>query len=150
MSGLYYEEFEVYHVFKHFLTRTVTEYDNMSFSLITMNLQLLHIDAHFSAQTEWGKPLINRLFTLGLLIGMTVQDITLGTTIGNLGMSDVKFPNPVFQGDTLRAETKVIGKRESRSRPDTGIVEFEHTCLNQDDQVVAVCRRFALMRKKEA
>jgi len=150
MSGLFYEEFKVDHVFKHSLTRTVTEYDNMSFSLMTMNPQPLHIDAHFSAQTEWGKPLVNSLFTLGLLIGMTVQDTTLGTTIGNLGMSEVKFPNPVFYGDTLRAETKVVGKRESRSRPDTGIVEFEHTCLNQDDQVVATCRRFALMRKKES
>jgi len=150
MSGLYYEEFSVDQVFKHPFTRTITEYDNISFSLLTMNPQPLHIDAHFSAQTEWGKPLVNSIFTLGLLIGMTVQDTTLGTTIGNLGMSDVRFPNPVFHGDTLRAETKVVGKRESKSRPTAGIVEFEHTCFNQDDTVVAVCRRFALMRKQEA
>src|SRR5690625_6154633 len=108
MSGLYYEEFEVDHVFKHSLTRTVTEYDNMSFSLMTMNPQPLHIDAHFSAQTEWGKPLINSLFTLGLLIGMTVQDTTLGTTIGNLGMSDVKFPNPDRKSTRLNSSHVAI------------------------------------------
>src|SRR5699024_3418827 len=124
MSGLFYEEFKVDHVFKHPLTRTVTEYDNMSFSLMTMNPQPLHIDAHFSAQTHCGLPLVNNLLNFGLLISMTVQDTTLCTTICNLGMSEVKFPNPVFYGDTLRAETKVVGKRESRSRPDTGIVEF--------------------------
>jgi|SRR5690625_2767859 len=149
MSGLYFEEFESDQIFKHALTRTVTEYDNMSFSLLTMNPQPLHIDAHFAAQTEWGQPLVNSLFTLGLLIGMTVQDTTLGTTIGNLGMSDVRFPNPVFHGDTLRAETTVVSKRESKSRPEAGIVEFEHRCLNQDNKVVAICRRAALMRKRD-
>jgi acyl dehydratase len=150
MAGLYYEEFEVGKEFNHALSRTVTEADNINFSLLTMNPQPLHIDAHFSAQTEWGKPLFNSLITLAIMIGMSVQDTTLGTTIGNLGMSDVTFPKPVFNGDTLRSRTKVISKRESKSRPGAGLVEFEHTCLNQDGVVVAVCRRMAMMRKREA
>lgn len=150
MAGLYYEEFEVGQAFRHELTRTVTEHDNISFSLMTMNPQPLHVDAHFSAQTEWGKPLFNSLYTLGIMIGMSVQDTTLGTTVGNLGMSDVRFPKPVFAGDTLRAETTIVSKRESKSRPSVGIVEFEHTCLNQRDEVVAVCKRVGMMRKKDA
>jgi len=150
MAGLYYEEFEVGKVYEHALSRTVTEHDNMSFSLMTLNPQPLHIDHHFAAQTEWGRPLFNSLYTLGIMIGMSVQDTTLGTTIGNLGMSDVRFPNPVFAGDTLRSVTRVLSKRESKSRPDTGLVEFEHTCLNQDGTVVATCRRTGLMRKRPA
>ena len=150
MAGLTYEQFEVGHVFQHALTRTVTEMDNTLFSLLTMNPQPLHIDAHFAAQTEWGQRLFNSLYTLGIMIGMTVYDTTLGTTVANLGMTDVKFPKPVFHGDTLRARTKVIGKRESKSRPDAGIVEFEHEALNQDGIVVASCRRTGLMRKAAA
>lgn len=150
MAGLYYEEFEVGRVFEHDLSRTVTDYDNISFSLMTMNTQPLHIDHHFAEQTEWGKPLFNSLYTLAIMIGMTVTDTTLGTTIANLGMSDVRFPKPVFAGDTLRARTKIIGKRESNSRPNAGIVEFEHTCLNQRGEAVAICRRSGLMRKREA
>ncbi len=150
MAGLYYEEFEVGKVYEHELRRTVTEQDNMEFSLMTLNPQPLHIDHHFAAQTEWGKPLFNSLYTLGIMIGMSVQDTTLGTTIGNLGMSDVRFPNPVFAGDTLRSVTKVLSKRESQSRPDNGLVEFEHTCFNQHGTVVATCRRMGLMRKRAA
>jgi len=150
VAGLYYEEFEVGHVFEHPLSRTVTEYDNISFSLMTLNPQPLHIDNHFSEQTEWGKPLFNSLYTLAIMIGMSVQDTTLGTTIGNLGMSDVKFPKPVFAGDTLRATTRIVSKRESASRPTAGIVEFEHTCLNQRGEVVASCRRMGLMHKRPA
>ena len=150
MPGLYYEDFQIDHKFDHALSRTVTEADNITFSLMTLNPQPLHIDAHFSAQTEWGQPLFNSLMTLGIMIGMSVQDTTLGTTIGNLGMSDVRFPKPVFHGDTLRSNTKVLSKRESKSRPDAGLVEFEHTCLNQRGEVVAVCRRMAMMRKREA
>lgn len=150
MAGLYYEEFEVGKVYAHELTRTVTEQDNMTFSLMTLNPQPLHIDHHFAAGTEWGKPLFNSLYTLGIMIGMSVQETTLGTTIGNLGMSEVRFPNPVFAGDTLRAETTVVSKRESKSRPDNGIVEFEHSCYNQDGTLVATCRRMGLMRKKAA
>jgi len=150
MAGLYYEEFEVGHEFRHPLSRTVTEADNISFSLMTLNPQPLHIDAHFAAGTEWGKPLFNSLYTLGIMIGMSVQDTTLGTTVGNLGMSEVRFPKPVFHGDTLRSRTKVISKRESKSRPDVGLVEFEHTCVNQNDEVVATCRRMAMMHKRKA
>ena len=148
MAGLYYEEFEVGAVFDHPLRRTVTEHDNISYSLMTLNPQPLHIDSEFSAKTEWGKPLFNSLYTLGIMIGMSVQDTTLGTTIGNLGMSDVRFPNPVFAGDTLRTRTEIVGKRESKSRPDNGLIEFEHTCFNQHGTVVASCRRTGLMRKR--
>jgi acyl dehydratase len=148
VPGLYYEEFEEGRVFDHPLTRTVTEYDNMMFSLMTMNPQPLHVDRHFAAQTEWGQPLLNSLCTLSIMIGMSVADTTLGTTIGNLGMTEVKFPKPVFQGDTLRARTRVVSKRESKSRADAGLVEFEHECLNQDGVVVATCRRMAFMRKR--
>ena len=135
MAGLYFEDFEVGRVFQHAMTRTVTEMDNTLFSLMTMNPQPLHLDAEFSAKTEFGQRLVNSLFTLGLVIGMTVVDTTLGTTIGNLGMSDVQFPKPVFHGDTLRVETEVINKRQSKSRPNAGIVEFEHRGINQRGEV---------------
>ncbi len=148
MAGLLYEQFEVGHVFDHALSRTVTEMDNTLFSLLTMNPQPLHIDAHFAAGTEWGQRLFNSMYTLGILVGMTVYDTTLGTTVANLGMTDVRFPKPVFHGDTLRARTRVLAKRDSKSRPDAGIVEFEHEALNQDGVVVASCRRTALMRKR--
>ena len=150
MAGLYYEDFAVGMVFDHPLTRTVTEHDNISYSLMTLNPQPLHVDADFSAKTEWGKPLFNSLYTLGIMIGMSVQDTTLGTTVGNLGMSDVRFPHPVFAGDTLRSRTEIVGKRESRSRPANGLVEFDHTCLNQHGTVVATCRRTGLMLKRPA
>lgn len=148
MAGLYFEDFEVEHTFIHELRRTVTEMDNTMFSLMSMNPQPLHIDAEFSAGTEWGQRLFNSMFTLAILVGLSVQDTTLGTTLGNLGMSDVKFPHPVFHGDTLRAETKVLSKRESRSRPEAGLVELEHYCYNQRNELVAVCRRMALMYKR--
>lgn len=149
MPGLHFEEFTVGHVFQHALTRTVTEMDNMLFSNMTLNPQPLHIDRHFcETQTEWGQPLMNSLFTLGLMIGISVNDTTIGTTIANLGMNDVKFPKPLFQGDSVHCTTEVISKRESKSRPDAGIVEFEHKAFNQHDQLVAICRRQAFMRKK--
>ncbi len=148
MAGLLYEQFQVGHVFEHDWTRTVTETDNVLFSSLTMNVQPLHLDHEFAARTEFGRPLINSLFTLGLLIGMTVNDTTLGTTIANLGMSDVRFPKPVFAGDTLHVRTTVISKRESRGRPDAGIVEFEHSAINQRGETVAICRRTAFMRKQ--
>lgn len=150
MAGLYFEEFEVGQRFDHEWTRTVTEMDNVLFSTLTMNVQPLHIDRHFSAQTEFGQPLVNSLFTLGLVIGMSVNDTTFRTTVANLGMSDVRFPKPVFHGDTLRARTEVISVRASQSRPACGLVEFEHTGLNQRGEVVAVCRRTALMKIKPA
>lgn len=148
MSGLYFEEFEAGQVFKHDWSRTVTEMDNVLFSSLTMNVQPLHLDAHFAANTEFKKPLVNSLFTLGLMIGMTVNDTTMGTTIGNLGMSDVRFPKPVFAGDTLHVVTTVLSKRESKSWPNAGIVEFEHTAINHNEEVVAICKRAAFMRKK--
>ncbi len=148
MAGLHYEEFSVGQEFVHPWSRTVTEMDNTMFSLLTMNPQPLHIDAHFAAGTEWGQRLFNSLYTLGLIVGMSVNDTTLGTTVANLGMSDVRFPKPVFHGDTLHVHTKVVSMRPSNSRPDVGLVEFEHTGLNQRDEVVAVCRRTAMMKKK--
>ena len=148
MAGLYFEQFEVGQRFDHAWTRTVTETDNVLFSSLTMNVQPLHLDAHFAAKTEFGKPLVNSIFTLGLMVGMTVNDTTLGTTIGNLGMTEVKLPRPVFCVDKVRARTVVISKRESKSRPDAGVVDFEHTALNQRDEIVATCKRAALMRKR--
>ncbi len=148
MSGLYFEEFEIGRVFKHPITRTVSEMDNVLFTALTHNPQPLHLDAEFAAKTEFGKPLVNSLFTLGLMIGVSVGDTTLGTTIGNLGMTEVKFPNPVFHGDTLRAETEVVAKRESKSRPGNGIVDFMHRAYNQRCELVAECRRQAFMRGK--
>ena len=127
--GLYLEDFVVGRVVEHPIRRTVTEMDNTLFSCLTHNPQPLHIDHHFAAQTEWGKPLVNSLFTLGLMIGISVSDTTLGTTIGNLGMTEVKFPKPVFHGDTLHVTTEVLAKRDSQSRPDAGIVEFLHQGL---------------------
>ncbi|WBU29644.1 MaoC family dehydratase [Rhodopseudomonas palustris] len=150
MAGMYFEEFEVGQEFRHALTRTVTEMDNTMFSLLTLNPQPLHIDAHFAEKTEFGQRIFNSLYTLGIMIGMTVYDTTLGTTVANLGMTDVTFPKPVFHGDTLRATTKVLSKRESKSRPNAGIVEFEHHALNQNDEIVGKCRRTALMHKRPA
>lgn len=148
MAGLHYEEFWVGQEFIHPWSRTVTEMDNTLFSLLTMNPQPLHIDAHFAAGTEWGQRLFNSLYTLGLIVGMSVNDTTLGTTVANLGMRDVRFPKPVFHGDTLHVRTTVVSMRLSNSRADVGLVEFEHTGLNQRDEVVAVCLRTAMMKKK--
>jgi acyl dehydratase len=150
MAGLWFEEFSVGQEFVHGWTRTVTEFDNTMFSLLTMNPQPLHIDAHFAEKTEFGQRLFNSLYTLGIMVGMTVNDTTLGTTVANLGMTDVKFPKPVFHGDTLRARTKVLSVRPSRSRPDAGLVEFEHVALNQRDEIVASCRRTGLMKRRPA
>jgi len=150
MAGMYFEEFQVGQVFKHPWGRTITESDNMTFSCLTLNVQPLHIDHEFASKTEFGKPLVNSLFTLGLMIGMTVNDTTLGTTIANLGMSDVRFPKPLFHGDTIRVRTTVKSVRESSSRPKAGIVEFEHEAFNQHQQLVAVCVRQALMHKRIA
>jgi acyl dehydratase len=148
MAGLWFEELEVGRTYRHPITRTVTESDNIFFSCLTMNPQPLHIDRHFSEKTEWGQPLMNSLFTLGLMIGISVNDLTVGTIVANLGMTEVKFPAPLFQGDTIHVETLVGSKRESKSRPDAGIVEFEHKAFKQDGTLVAQCRRQVFMRKK--
>ena len=150
MAGFYFEEFSEGQVFEHAMTRTVTEMDNVLFTTLTMNPQPLHLDAEFARTTEFGRPLVNSIFTLGLVIGMTVGDTTLGTTIANLGMSDVRFPKPVFHGDTIHVRTKVIATRRSKSRSDAGIVEFEHVGLNQRGEEVAICHRAALMKTKPA
>lgn len=150
MRGLYFEEFQVGMRFAHTLTRTVTEWDNMQFSMMTMNPQPLHIDAHYAASTEFGRPLVNSLFTLGLMIGISVSDTTLRTTIANLGMREVQFPAPVFQGDTLHVSTEVLSLRASSSRPQAGIVEFMHITQNQNDVEVARCIRSAFMHRTPA
>jgi acyl dehydratase len=147
-GGRYFEDFTVGEIIRHRLTRTVTQMDNMLFSNMTLNPQPLHIDADFCAkETEWGRPLMNSLFTLGLMIGISVNDTTVGTTIANLGMSDVKFPAPLFEGDTVHCTTEVAAVRESKSRPDAGIVDFLHRAYNQDDRLVAECRRQAFMKR---
>ena len=148
MPGLWFSEFEEGQVFEHEWTRTITESDNMSFSLMTMNPQPLHIDRHAAAETEFGQPLVNSLFTLGLLVGMTVNDTTLNTTVANLGMDKVRFPAPCFQGDTVRAKTTVLGLRPSKSRPGQGIVMFLHEMFKQDGTLIASCERAALMKAK--
>lgn len=148
MTGLYLEQLDVGRVFEHPIRRTVTEADNVLFSCLTHNPQPLHIDREFAAKSEWGQPLVNSLFTLGLMIGISVGDTTLGTTVGNLGMTDVKFPKPVFHGDTLRVTTEIVSKRTSRSHEDAGIVEFLHQAYNQRGELVAECRRQAMMHKK--
>jgi acyl dehydratase len=148
-GGLYFEDFTPGELMNHRLTRTVTQMDNMLFSNMTLNPQPLHIDRHFcETETEWGQPLMNSLFTLGLLIGISVNDTTVGTTIANLGMNDVKFPHPLFEGDTVHCTTEIISKRESKSRPGAGIVEFHHRAYNQNDKLVAECRRQAFMRMR--
>jgi acyl dehydratase len=148
-GGFFFEDFQVGARFAHKLRRTVTQMDNMLFSNMTLNPQPLHIDAEFCArETEWGRPLLNSLFTLGLMIGMSVNDLTVGTTIANLGMTDVRFPNPLFEGDTVNATTEVLNVRASKSRADAGLVEFHHRALKQDGTLVAECRRTAFMRKR--
>ena len=148
-GGLYFEDFEVGKLYEHRYTRTVTQMDNMLFSNMTLNPQPLHIDREFcEKETEWGQPLMNSLFTLGLMIGIQVSDMTVGTTIANLGMTDVKFPHPLFEGDTVHCTTEVIGKRESKSRPGAGIVEFHHQAFKQDGKLVAECLRNAFIVKR--
>ena len=148
MPGLYFEEFTVGQVFRHQPGRTVTEADNVLFTTMTMNPQPLHLDAEFAAQTEFGQRLVNSLLTLGIAVGLSVGDTTLGTTVGNLGFDKIEFPKPVFHGDTLYVETEIMDKRESRSRPDTGVVFFEHRATNQREELVARIRRVGLMRKR--
>ena len=150
MAGLWFEQFEVGQRFRHEVRRTVTDMDNTLFSALTYNPAPIHIDHDYAASTEFGRPLMNSLFTLGLVIGLSVQDTTFGTTVGNLGMTDTSFPKPVFAGDTIRAETEVTALRPSASRPGQGIVTFAHRGLNQRDEVVVTTTRSALMMAKPA
>ncbi len=148
--GMYFEEFEVGSVIRHPYTRTVTEMDNILFSSLTMNTQPLHLDEHFSATTQHGERIVNSIFTLGLMVGMSVTTLTLGTTLGNLSMTDIAFPRPVKHGDTLRAETEIEDKRESSSKPDRGVVHFLDRAYNQRDELVATCRRVGMVVKRPA
>src|SRR5712691_5539326 len=150
MAGKYYEELTVGTKLTHQPGRTVTEADNVFFSCLTMNPQPLHVDFHAASKAEFGRPLVNSLLTLGIAVGLSVGETTLGTTVGNLGFEKVEFPKPVFHGDTIYAETEVVDKRESRSRPEWGIVTFVHRARNQHDEVVMVARRNAMMRKRSA
>ncbi|MGO4839227.1 MaoC family dehydratase [Rhizobiaceae sp. 2RAB30] len=147
MPGRWFEQFQEGEVIEHAIRRTVTETDNVFYTTMTMNPAAIHLDHDYSSRTEFGKPLVNSLFTLGLVVGLTVGDTTLGTTVGNLGFEQVRFPKPVFHGDTIRAQTEVVAKRESKSRPTQGIVTFVHRGLNHRDEVVCECRRLALMMK---
>jgi acyl dehydratase len=150
MPGLYFEEFEPGEVIEHSTRRTVTETDNVLFCALTLNLAPLHLDAEYSKGTIYGQRLVNSLFILGLVTGITVPDMTQGTTLGNLGFEEVKFPKPVFHGDTIRVRTEIVSKRESKSRNDSGIVSFRHYGINQRDEVVCDCRRAGLMLKRAA
>lgn len=150
MAGRWYEQFVDGEVIVHDTRRTVTETDNVIFTTLSMNPAAIHLDHDYSSRTEFGKPLMNSVFTLGLVVGLTIADTTLGTTVGNLGFEEVKYPKPVFAGDTIRAETTVLAKRESKSRPTQGIVTFLHRGINQRGEVVCECRRLALMMKAPA
>jgi acyl dehydratase len=149
MPGLYFEELPVGWTLAHPLRRTVTEADNVFFSALTMNPAALHLDEQYCREhSEFGTRIVNSAFTLGLVVGISVGDTTLGTTVGNLGWDEVRFPKPVFHGDTIRVESEVIEARESRSRPDNGIVVFAHRGYNQRDELVMSCKRSALMLKR--
>lgn len=148
MAGLWFEEFEVGQVFDHPLRRTVTETDNLLVSTLTHNPTPLHLDAEFMKDSEFGRILVNSCFTLSLMVGISVNDTTQGTAVANLGWDEVRFPAPVFIGDTLRIETEVMDKRESKSRPKQGIVNFVHRAYNQDGVLVASCKRASLQRMR--
>lgn len=151
MPGLYYEELTEGRIFQHAIRRTLTEMDNVLFSAMTHNPAAIHLDEEYCRKnTEFGKRLVNSLFTLGLTVGISVGDTTLGTTVGNLGFDETRFPAPLFHGDTVRVETEVVSRRESSSRPNNGIVVFEHRAYNQNEVLVARCRRTALMLKRPA
>lgn len=148
MAGLYYEEFTVGQVFRHGLTRTITEADNVWFSALTHNPAPLHLDAEYMKSSEFGQPIVNSCLTLAFMVGISVGDTTMGTTVANLGWDEVRFPAPLFHGDTIRIETEVLETRDSRSRPDNGIVTFAHRAFNQHDELVGECKRSALMMRK--
>jgi acyl dehydratase len=146
VSGRWFEELPEGLVVRHAVTRTITESDNTLFSTMTMNPQPLHLDAHFAAGTQFGERLVNSLLTLGLVVGISVYETTLGTTVANLGFGKVEFPKPLFHGDTVHVESTVVSTRGSSSRPDVGIVTFLHRGFNQHDELVALCERAAMMR----
>lgn len=151
MAGLYFEEFRLGQVFKHAIRRTLTEADNVFFTALTHNPAALHLDEEYCRnQTEFGQRIVNSAFTLGLMVGISVGDTTLGTTVANLGWDEVRFPKPLFHGDTVHVESEVVDIRDSRSRPQNGIVVFEHRAFNQKGELVARCKRSALMLRRPA
>ncbi len=151
MAGLYFEEFHVGQTWRHATRRTVTEADNVFFSALTHNPAALHLDEEYCrTETEFGQRIVNSAFTLGLMVGISVGDTTLGTTVANLGWDEVRFPKALFHGDTVHVETEVLEMRESRSRPQNGVVIFEHRAFNQKNELVARCKRSALMLRKPA
>ena len=150
MTGRYFDEWQVGDKVAHAVTRTVTETDNVLVSALTHNPQPMHLDHEVAAASEFGKPLVNSIYTFGLMVGVSVQDTTLGTLVANLGYDRLVFPNPVFVGDTLRSESECTAVRESKSRPNAGIVTWEHRSFNQHGQLVCQCSRSALLLKKLA
>lgn len=150
MAGLCYEELTPGLVIDHAIRRTVTEMDNTLYSALTYNCAPLHIDAEYSKNSIFGQRIVNSMFLLGLVTGVTVIDTTIGTTLGNLGFEEIKFPKPVFHGDTIRVRTEILERRESKKRNDSGIVFFKHTALNQRDEIVCEMKRAGLMLKREA
>lgn len=146
--SMFYEDFEIGSLIRHKVTRTVTETDNLLFTTLTMNVQPLHLDSEFAGQSIYGQRIVNSVFTLGVTVGIPVQETTLGTTVGNLGFRETEFPKPVFIGDTLRVETETLDKRVSKSRPTTGVVGIEHRSYNQRDELVCMVRRTALMMRR--
>lgn len=151
MPGVYFDELAVGQVFRHMQTRTITEMDNVLFTTMTHNPALLHLDEEYCrTETEFGQRIVNSCFTLGLMVGISVGDTTLGVAVANLGWDEVRFPAPLFHGDTIRVETEVLDLRESKSRPNAGIVTFRHQAFNQKGQVVASCKRMGLQLKRPA
>jgi acyl dehydratase len=150
MAGRYFDEWQVGDVIAHGITRTVTETDNVLVSALTHNPQPMHLDHEVAAASEFGKPLVNSIYTFGLMVGVSVADTTLGTLVANLGYDKLIFPSPVFVGDTLRSESECLEARESKSRPNAGIVTWEHRSFNQRGELVCKCTRSALLLKKPA
>ncbi|MBN9098971.1 MAG: MaoC family dehydratase [Pseudonocardia sp.] len=150
MTGMWFDDLKPGLVVEAATRRTVTETDNVLFTTMTMNPQPLHLDAEFAAGTEFGKPLVNSMFTVALVVGLAVPELTLGTTIANLGFSDIRFPKPVFAGDTIRVSTEVVDARASSSRPDAGVVTFRHDAYNQRGELVCQATRAAFMHRRPA
>ncbi|WP_280424522.1 MaoC family dehydratase [Nocardia carnea] len=148
MAGRWFDELVVGQKFEHPIRRTVTETDNVLFTAMTHNPALLHLDEEYMKETEFGRRVVNSAFTLGLMVGISVGDTTLGTAVANLGWDEVRFPKPLFHGDTIHVETEVLELRESKSRPGQGIVVFLHRAFNQHGELVASCKRSGLQRKK--
>lgn len=148
VSGKWFEELQPGLIIHHAVRRTITEADNVLFTTMTHNPASLHLDAEYMKTTEFGKPLVNSGLTLGFMVGISVNDITHGTTVANLGWDEVRFPRPLFHGDTIHVQTEVLELRESKSRPTNGIVTFAHRAFNQHDELVGECKRIALMLKR--